>query len=206
MKARPAATRDKPTPPTVSASARRPPRNTMSPWAARISPTSSMAPLPRTGAIPTPRPTARRYLIFLKFHGTIRAPAACSPPSAAIRPAMELPDSATASSTRIWRRTLKPSAPAAEAPATASPERPPRVGFPTAPVREIPSLPGRPACPAFPTTACAISPMFPCSLPTAPPGDTMRSFASPIRTTAGRLAPEIPATGPDSAVLPSQPR
>ncbi len=63
--------------------------------------------------------------------------------------------------------------PAAEVPATAPPERRRVRELPAAPVRDTPNHRGRPDLPASRTTECATSPTFPCSLRTAPSGDTI---------------------------------
>jgi hypothetical protein len=91
---------------------------------------------------------------------------------------------ATASPIHLWFYYVVVAA-GAEVQATAPRECLPPLGFPTAVVRDTPSPPGRPDSPASRTTACATSPTFPCSLRTAPSGDTIPWFAFPTCQMAG---------------------
>src|SRR5271154_4155869 len=154
----------------------------------------------RIGAGPTQRPTARHYLISLKFLGTTPARAACWPSIGGIRQATAL--TAFAIAPQPWRTASLSSEPVAAVPATAQRERLQSLPLPTVVVRDTPSPRGRPDSPASRTTECATSPTFPCLLRTAAPGGTIPCFATPTRKTAERRAPERPATGAAAEALP----
>src|SRR5579862_326265 len=155
-----------------------------------------------TGTRRIPPRTVLRSLTFRKFHGMIRAPESCWPPTLEFPQPTDPVDFATAP-LRVRMDCIRPlPAAGARAAAPRGARQPAALWAEVA--RDTPSHRGSRSW-VIPRMECATFPMFP-YLPRMEFGGTTTCFATPTPQTEAQLARARRAAGPARAELHSRPR